>query len=150
MSLPDKLRSCGASMKVLGIADKQKAGRWPNSTAANSHQLFGRRERPMPQLMWMPALQKSFAEHASVDNQFNAERHLSDRVVRHLHSLTDCRYRQTETRLHSSDPCLRPCRVLRLAPGSGYGFAGCRLKSIVKALGGGASAWLFCAKPKAF
>lgn len=41
----DKLRSCGAAMKEIGNADKQKTGRWENNRAENSHLPFRRREK---------------------------------------------------------------------------------------------------------
>ncbi len=34
----DKLRSCGAAMKVLGTAEKPETGRWLNNRGENSHQ----------------------------------------------------------------------------------------------------------------
>ena len=43
----DKPPSYGASMKVIGNADKQKTARWLNKRAENSHQPFRRRERAM-------------------------------------------------------------------------------------------------------
>ena len=43
----DKLRSYGAAMKVIGIADRQETGRWLNNRAENSHLPFRRRERAM-------------------------------------------------------------------------------------------------------
>ncbi len=33
----DKLRSYGAAMKALGVADRQETGRWLNNRAENSH-----------------------------------------------------------------------------------------------------------------
>ena len=43
----DGLRSYGAAMKELGIADHQEIGRYANNRAENSHQPFRRRERAM-------------------------------------------------------------------------------------------------------
>ncbi len=62
----DKLRSCGAAMKVLGNAEKQETGRWLNNRSENSHQPFRRRERAMLRFRQMRTLQKFVAVHASV------------------------------------------------------------------------------------
>jgi putative transposase len=75
----DKLRSCGAAMKVIGKADRQETGRWLNNRAENSHQPFRRREQAMLRFRRMRTLQKFVAVHASVHNHFNAERHLYSR-----------------------------------------------------------------------
>ena len=75
----DKLPSYGASMKVIGNADKQKTARWLNNRAENSHQPFRRRERAMIRFRRMRTLQKFVAVHDSIHNHFNAERHLYNR-----------------------------------------------------------------------
>ncbi|SHK24835.1 putative transposase [Shimia gijangensis] len=75
----DKLRSYGAAMKEIGIADRQETGRWQNNRAENSHQPFRRRERAMLRFSRVRTLQKFVAVHASVHNHFNAERHLYSR-----------------------------------------------------------------------
>ncbi len=75
----DKLRSYGAAMKVIGIADRQETGRWLNNRAENSHLLFRRRERAMLRFRHMRSLQKLVAVHASVHSHFNQERHLNSR-----------------------------------------------------------------------
>ncbi len=72
----DKLRSCGAALKVIGNVDKQETDRWLNNRAENSHQSFRRQERAMLGFRRMRTVQKFVAVHASVHNQFNAERHL--------------------------------------------------------------------------
>ena len=55
----DKLPSYGASMKVIGNADKQKTARWLNNRAENSHQPFRRRERAMIRFRRMRTLQNA-------------------------------------------------------------------------------------------
>jgi putative transposase len=35
----DKLRSCGAAMKVVANANRQETGRWENNRAENAHPL---------------------------------------------------------------------------------------------------------------
>ena len=76
----DKLRSYGAAMKLIGIADRQECdGRWQNNRAENSHQPFRRRERAMHRFRRMCTLQKFSSVHASFHNHYNHERHLIDR-----------------------------------------------------------------------
>jgi putative transposase len=78
-SVTDNLRSYGAAMKEIGNVERQETGRWLNNRAENSHQPFRRRERAMLRFRRMRNLQKFVAVHASVHNNFNAERHLYSR-----------------------------------------------------------------------
>ena len=75
----DRLRSYRAAMKVIGNEDKQDVGRWLNNRAENSHQPLRRRERAMLRFRRMRSLQKFAADHSSVHNHFNLERHINDR-----------------------------------------------------------------------
>jgi len=75
----DKLRSYGAAMKDLGIADRQETRRWLNNRAENSHLAFRRRERAMLRFRRMRSLQMFASVHASVINHTNHERSLSSR-----------------------------------------------------------------------
>ena len=75
----DGLRSYGAAMKELGIADRQEIGRYANNRAENSHQPFRRRERAMLRFRQMKTLQKFSSVHAAFHNHFNQERHLITR-----------------------------------------------------------------------
>lgn len=77
--MTDKLRSYGAAIKVLGMADRQETGCWLNNRAENSHLAFPRRERATLRFRRMRSLQKFAAVHASVSNHFNQERSLSTR-----------------------------------------------------------------------
>ncbi|CUH34746.1 hypothetical protein JSE7799_01066 [Jannaschia seosinensis] len=77
----DKLRSYGAVLKDLGMADRQETGRWLNNRAENSHLPFRRRERTMQRFRRMRSLQKFAAVHASISNHFNQERSLSSRDI---------------------------------------------------------------------
>ncbi len=77
----DKLRSYGAALRDLGMADRQETGRWVNNRAENSHLPFRRRERAMLRFRRMRTLQKFAAVHASVYNLFNTERSLSSRQL---------------------------------------------------------------------
>ncbi len=72
----DRLRSYGAAMKAIGIADRQLCGRWLNNRAENSHQPFRRREGAMARFRDIRTLQKFASTHASIHNHFNLERHL--------------------------------------------------------------------------
>ena len=75
----DGLRSYGAAMKELGIADGQEVGPYANNRAENSHQPFRRRERAMLRCQRMKTLQKFSSVHAAFYNHFNQERHLVSR-----------------------------------------------------------------------
>lgn len=75
----DKLRSYGAALRELGIAERQETGRWANNRAENSHLPFRRRERAMLRFRQMRSLQKFASVHASVYNHFNQERALYSR-----------------------------------------------------------------------
>jgi putative transposase len=43
----DRLGSYGATLRSLGVRDRQKTGRWLNNRAENSHLPFRGRERAM-------------------------------------------------------------------------------------------------------
>jgi putative transposase len=88
----DLLRSYGAALKAIGVAERQETGRWLNNRGENSHQPFRRRERAplvvclqttagqrMLRFRDMRSMQKFVSVHASVHNHFNQERHLYSR-----------------------------------------------------------------------
>jgi putative transposase len=75
----DRLRSYGATMKVVGNIWKQEKGRWLNNRAVNSHLPFRRRERAMLRSRQMRCLQKFADFHSSVHNHFNQEHYLHSR-----------------------------------------------------------------------
>jgi putative transposase len=75
----DGLRSYKAAMTELGNQKKQEVGRWANNRVENSHVPLRRRERAMQRFRRMKSLQKFASVHASFDNHFNSERHLTDR-----------------------------------------------------------------------
>ena len=77
----DRLRSCGAAMKVIGNLERQVSGRWFNNRAENSHQPFRRREGAMARFWDIKILQKFASAHASIHNHFNQDRHLNRRDV---------------------------------------------------------------------
>ena len=77
----DRLRSYGAAMKIIGIADRQACKQWLNNRAENSHQPFRRREGAMARFRDIKTLQKFAAAHASIHNHFNQDRHLNSRDI---------------------------------------------------------------------
>ena len=81
MIVTDRLRSYGAALKTLDIADRQECGRRLNNRAEDSHQPFRRREGVMARFRDMKTLQKFAAAHASIHNHFNLARHLNGREV---------------------------------------------------------------------
>jgi len=80
-SVTDGLYSYGATMKEIGIADRQEVGGRLNNRVENSHQPFRRRERAMQRFRSMKIQQKFSSIHAQVHNHFNQERHLVTREV---------------------------------------------------------------------
>ena len=77
----DRLRSYGAALRELGIAERRETGRFANNRAETSHLPFRRRERAMFRFRRMRTLQKFASVHASVVNHFNQERSLSSRQI---------------------------------------------------------------------
>jgi putative transposase len=77
----DRLRSYGAALKAIGIVARQQCGRWLNNRAENSHQPFRRREGAMAKFRDIKALQKFASIHASIQNHFHQDRHLSSRNI---------------------------------------------------------------------
>ncbi len=77
----DRLRSYGATMKAIGIVERQECGRWLNNRAENSHQPFRRREGAMARFRDINTLQKFASVHASIHNHFNHDRHLNRRDI---------------------------------------------------------------------
>jgi len=76
----DRLRSYGAALKEMGIADRQETGRWLNNRVENSHLPFRRREKAMLRFRRMRSLQKFASVHPSIYNLFNSERDLYSRL----------------------------------------------------------------------
>ena len=76
----DRLGSYRSAMKTIGNAASQECRRWRNNRAENSHQPFRRRERAMAKFRDAKTLQKFAAVHASINNLFNHQRHLTSRA----------------------------------------------------------------------
>jgi putative transposase len=66
----DGLRSYGAALTELGIADRQATGRWLNNRIEGSHVPIRRRERAMARFRRMKTLQKLTSVHASSTTTF--------------------------------------------------------------------------------
>ena len=77
--MTDRLRSYGAAMKEIGVAQCQICGRWLNNRAENSHQPFRRRKGAMAKFRDVKTLQKFASVHASIHNHFALDRHLNRR-----------------------------------------------------------------------
>ena len=69
----DRLRSYGATMKTIGIANRPICGRWLNNRAENSHQPFRRREGAMARFRDLKTLQKFASAHASIHNHSHGD-----------------------------------------------------------------------------
>ena len=69
----DRLRSYGAAMKSIGMANRQLCGRWLNNRAENSHQPFRRREGAMARFRDLKTLQKFASAHASIHNHSHGD-----------------------------------------------------------------------------
>jgi putative transposase len=77
----DQLRSYRAAMNLIGNGADQEVGRWLNNRAENSHQPFRRREGAMSRFRDIKTLQKFSSAHASINNHFNQDRHLTTREM---------------------------------------------------------------------
>lgn len=75
----DRRRSYAVVMKVIGIVERQKCGRWLNNRAECSHRPFRRREREMAKFRSAKSLQKFASIHSSFHNHFSQERHFYSR-----------------------------------------------------------------------
>ena len=77
--ISDRLRSCGAAIKVLGNEARREIAPWANNRVENSHLPFRRREQAMLKFKQVKTLQKFASVPANVHNHFNFKRHLVDR-----------------------------------------------------------------------
>jgi len=75
----DRLRSCGAALRGLGLADRHVTGGRANNRAEVSHQPTRQRERRRRGFRSPGSAQQFLAIHAAVYNQFNVQRHLISR-----------------------------------------------------------------------
>ena len=78
--ISDRLRSYGAALRAVGVADRQETGRRPNNRAENSRLRFRRREPAMLRFRRIRRQQRRASVHASVHSLFNTERDLCCRA----------------------------------------------------------------------
>jgi transposase-like protein len=81
----DKLRSCGAAFRQLGLTAHHEQGRRTNNRTEVSYQPVRRRERKLQRFKSSGSAQRFVSLHAAVYNTFNLQRHLvSRRTLRYF------------------------------------------------------------------
>jgi putative transposase len=75
----DKLRSYRAARSEIGLSARHEQGLRKNNRAENSHQPTRRRERKMQRFKSPGSAQRFLSVHATVQNTFNVQRHLTSR-----------------------------------------------------------------------
>jgi transposase-like protein len=75
----DKLRSYAAAKTQLRLSIRHEQGLRKNNRAENSHLPVRRRERKMQRFKSPGSAQRFLSVHASVQNNFNVQRHLVSR-----------------------------------------------------------------------
>ena len=90
----DRLRSYGAAMRELDLADRHVSGGRANNREEVSHQPNRRRERQQIRVKSPGLAQRFLASHAAIANHFNVQRHLiSRRTMKTLRSRASADWR---------------------------------------------------------
>jgi putative transposase len=90
----DRLRSYGAALRELNLADRHVTGGRSNNRAEVSHQPTRRRERQQIRFKSPGSAQRFLASHAAIANHFNVQRHLiSRRTLKTLRARASAHWR---------------------------------------------------------
>lgn len=91
----DRLRSYGAALRELNLADRHVTGGRSNNRAEVSHQPTRRRERQQIRFKSPGSAQRFLSLHAAIANHFNVQRHMiSRRTLKTLRATASADWRE--------------------------------------------------------
>ncbi|WP_392664828.1 IS6 family transposase [Amaricoccus sp. B4] len=91
----DRLRSYGATLRELDLADRHLTGGRSNNRAEVSHQPTRRRERPQIRFRSPGSAQRFLSSHAAISNHIDVQRHLISRsTLRTLRARASAEWRE--------------------------------------------------------